>query len=93
MSVAILATKLYAPLARAEITYRPRLIAKLNKGLGCKLSLTFGFCATIFPPGIQPRFAPVPFLTNSWLAQSNIEKIALVYPIPYIEGNPILYPF
>jgi len=39
MSVAILATKLYAPLGRAEIVYRPRLLAKLNKGLECKLSL------------------------------------------------------
>lgn len=39
MSVAILATKLYVPLGRAEIVYRPRLISKLNKGLGCKLSL------------------------------------------------------
>ena len=55
--------------------------------------LAFGFCATIFPPSIQPRFAPVPLITNNWLAQSNIETIAEGYPIPHIEGNPILYPF
>ena len=62
-----------------------------------KLELTwgiaFGFCATLFPPSIQPRFAPVPLLSNNWLATSNIETIAEGYPIPHIEGNPILYPF
>lgn len=62
-----------------------------------KLELTwgvaFGFCATLFPPSIQPRFAPVPLLSNNWLARSKIETIAEGYPIPSIEGNPILYPF
>ena len=55
--------------------------------------IAFGFCATLFPPSIQPRFAPVPLLSNNWLASSNIETIAEGYPIPHIEGEPILYPF
>ena len=55
--------------------------------------IAFGFCATLFPPSIQPRFAPVPLLSNNWLATSNIETIAEGYPIPHIEGEPILYPF
>ena len=55
--------------------------------------IAFGFCATLFPPSIQPRFAPVPLLSNNWLADSIIETIAEGYPIPHIEGNPTLYPF
>jgi len=55
--------------------------------------LAFGFCATIFPPSIQPRFAPVPLLSNNWLAQSTVQTVAEGYPISFIEGEPILYPF
>jgi LuxR family maltose regulon positive regulatory protein len=39
MSVSILATKLYIPPPRANVIVRPRLIERLNEGLGGKLTL------------------------------------------------------
>jgi len=39
MSTPILATKLYVPPARPDIVARPRLVARLNEGLGRKLIL------------------------------------------------------
>lgn len=39
MSAPILATKLYIPPPRAQLVSRPRLVARLNAGLQCKLTL------------------------------------------------------
>jgi LuxR family transcriptional regulator, maltose regulon positive regulatory protein len=39
MSTSILATKLYIPLPRAQLTLRPRLLQRLNEGLDSKLTL------------------------------------------------------
>ena len=55
--------------------------------------VAFGFCATLLPPSIQPRFAPVPLLSHNWLADSSVKTVPEGYPIPLIEGEPILYPF
>ena len=64
-----------------------------NFQLELTLGIAFGFCATLFPPSIQPRFAAIPLVTNNWLANTDVAVVPEGYPIPFIEGEPILYPF